>query len=60
MLKDALVIGGSAAAATFITQKWGGPLELQAAKLHIPPAVAHMAVVGSFTALSYFVFKAIL
>lgn len=60
MLKEVLVIGGSAAAATYVTQKWGGPLEVQAQKLHIPPVVAHMAVIGGFAALSYFVFKAIL
>lgn len=60
MLKEALVIGASAAAGTYITQKWGAPLAAQAAKLNIPPTVAHMLVVGSFTAASYFLAKAIL
>lgn len=60
MLKDVLVIGGSAAVATYATQKWGGPLEIQAQKLHVPPVIAHMVVVGGFTALAYFVAKAIL
>jgi hypothetical protein len=60
MMKDALIVGGSAAAGTFISQRWGGALEVQAAKLHIPPTIAHMAVVGSFSALSYFLLKAIL
>jgi hypothetical protein len=54
-MKATLIIGGSAAAATYVTQKWGGPLEAQAVKLHIPPVLAHMAVVGGFTALSYWV-----
>lgn len=59
MLKDALIIGSSAAAGTYISQKWGAQLEVQAAKLHIPPTIAHMAVVGSFSALSYFIIKAV-
>lgn len=60
MLKDALVIGGSAAAGTYITQKWGAALEVQAAKFHIPATLAHMTVVGGFTALSYFIIKAVI
>lgn len=59
MLKDALIIGGSAAAGTFISQKYGAALEVQAVKLHVPPTVAHMLVVGGFTAISYFIVKAV-
>jgi hypothetical protein len=59
MVKDVLIIGGSAAAGTFISQKWGGALEAQAAKLHIPPVIGHMVVVGGFSALSYFLLKAV-
>jgi len=57
MMKEALVIGGSAAAGTWISQKYGAALEAQAVKLSIPPMVAHMAVVGGFTAISYFIVK---
>lgn len=60
MLKDALIVGGSAAAGTFVSQRYGAALEVQATKLHIPPTVAHMAVVGGFSALSYFILKAVL
>lgn len=60
MLKDAIIIGGSAAVGTYASQKWGATLEAQALKLHVPPTLAHMLVVGSFTAVSYFVVKAIL
>lgn len=56
-MKEALIIGGSAAVGTWATQKWGAQLEAQAVKLHVPPTFAHMAVVGSFTALSWFVLK---
>lgn len=59
-MKATLIIGASAAAATYVTQKWGQPLEAQAVKLHIPPVLAHMAVVGGFTALSYFVFMKVM
>lgn len=60
MLKDAVIIGGAAAVGTYASQKWGGALEAQAVKLHVPPVVAHMLAVGSFTAVSYFIIKAIL
>lgn len=59
-MKDALIVGVSAAAGTYISQKWGAQLELQATKLHIPPTIAHMAVVGGFTAISWFITKSIL
>lgn len=59
-MKEALIVGGAAAGGTFISQKWGGALEVQAAKLHIPPVIAHMAVVGSFSALTFFLLKAVL
>ena len=60
MLKDALIVGGAAATGTFISQKWGGALEAQAAKVHVPPVIAHMVVVGGFSAISYFILKAVL
>ena len=59
-MRDALIIGGSAAAGTYISQKWGGMLEAQAVKFHVPPTLAHMLVVGGFTAVSYFIVKAVL
>jgi hypothetical protein len=59
-MRDVLVIGGAAAAGTYISQKWGGALEQQAVKFHVPPMLAHMMVVGGFTAVSYFLVRKIL
>lgn len=59
-MKEVLIIGGAAALGTWATQKWGGPLAEQAIKLHVPPSVASMLVVGSFTAGSWFILKHII
>lgn len=60
MLKEALVVGVAGAAGTYVSQKFGASLEAQATKMGIPPMVAHMAVVGGFTAVGFLIARAVL
>ena len=55
MLKETLVVGGAAALGGWLVTKYGASIEAQAVKLHIPPTLAHMLVVGGSAALVYFV-----
>lgn len=57
MLKEVLIVGGSAAIGGWIVTKYGAPIEAQAVKLHVPVTLAHMAVVGGSAALVYFVLR---
>lgn len=57
MLKETLIVGGAAALGGWIVTRYGAPIEAQAVKLHIPPTIAHMAVVGGTAALAYFVLR---
>lgn len=59
MLKEVLIVGGSAAVGELIVQKFGSSIEAKAVSMKIPPTVAHMAVVGSAAALGYVLLKAV-
>jgi len=60
MLKDVLIVGVSAAAGGWLVAKYGGTVEAQAVKLHVPVTIAHMAVVGGGAALAYFVIRQVI
>ncbi len=59
MLKEVLIVGGSAALGEFIVQKFGATIEAKAVAMKVPPTVAHMAIVGGSAALGYVVLKAV-
>ena len=59
MWKEYLIVGGAAAVGEFLVQRYGNQIQEQAAKLKIPPMVAHIGVVGGSAALGYAVLKAV-
>lgn len=60
MIKEAAVVGLSAAAGEFVSRKYGASIEAKAVAMKIPPALAHGAVVGAFAVAGYLAIKAIL
>ncbi len=59
-MKELLIVGAAAAGGTWISQKWGAKIEAKAIEMKIPATAAHMAVVGGFSALTYFVAKQVI
>lgn len=59
-MKEILVVGASAAVGEFLVQRYGNQIQAKAVELHIPPMVAHVAVVGGFAVLGYVVLRAVL
>lgn len=60
MVKEALVVGVSAAAGEFVARKYGTSIEAKAVEMKIPAALAHAAVVGTFAVGGYLIAKAVL
>lgn len=60
MMKEVLIVAGSAALGEFLAQKFGTTIEAKAVSMKIPPTVAHMAVVGGAAALGFVVLKHVL
>lgn len=60
MMKEALMVGGAAAVGGFVVSQWGGPIENMAVKAHIPPLLAHGAVVALTTTLVFIGLRAVL
>lgn len=54
-MKGALIVGAVAAASSWLVSKYGASLEAQAVKMHIPPNIAHLTLVGSATGVAYWV-----
>lgn len=52
-MKEAIIVGVSGGLGGYVATRWFGPIESQAVKMHVPPAVAHIAVVASVTALTF-------
>lgn len=59
-MKEALIVGLSGAAGGYISTRWFGPIEQKAIAMHIPPTVAHIAVVAGVTALTYMAVRMVL
>jgi len=57
MLKEVIIVGASAGLGGWVVSKYGASIEAQAVKLHFPPTIAHMVVVGGGAALVYFVLR---
>ncbi len=60
MWKELLVVGIAAAAGEFVVQKYGNAIQAKAVAMKVPPAVAHVAIVGGAAAAGYALVKAIL
>jgi hypothetical protein len=60
MMKDLLYVGAAAALGEYMTRRFGAQIEAQAAKLKLPPTIAHAAVVGGFAVAGYWAGKSLL
>lgn len=59
-MKELLIVAAAAAGGTYISQKWGASIEAKAVEMKIPAPFAHMAIVGGFSALTFFVVKQVI
>jgi hypothetical protein len=60
MLKEVLVVGGSAAVGGWLTTKYGGKIQPYFISLGLPASAANVVVVGGSAALVYFVVRAVM
>jgi hypothetical protein len=54
-MKDAIIVALAAGAGEYLDSKYGASIEAQGVALHIPPVIAHVAVVGGFTAVVWYI-----